>query len=827
MTPRSKSNRRRLQACRTPFLFASFMLSVLAPGVVAQGGAPGAPQPARARGPQPAPLVPFVRESALPEEPRLQSMSPRRAPRPGASEVTVDTAPIIAPEVERRMLEVEHSKVHFAVEQDGDLWVKGRTYKASFGAQGARYVPFLGSHAPRNFPVTFRVDEARVGATRLALDPPRAELQGDRVIIERGGLRAEYVPGLDGLEQLFLLDSRPTGEGDLVVTLAVETELEARVDGTGLAFDGPHGGVSYGEVFVIDSAGRRFTTPATLGSDSLSIRVPRSFLDDASFPVAIDPLIATNTLDSSGQEQRHPDIAWDPVSNIFTVAFHELFSATDFDVKLVRADLSGNVLGSPFYADFTSVNARHPRVAINRYDRRALVVYTTGNDGARRVEGNLIDLDAAPATMARFTISQNAEGLDLARPDVAGDAFDGPDAWFTVVWERIWDANDADIVLRQVIPNGILLPEQLVTNFVGIRDEAPSISTAPPDLGIHNLVWRRDGNQIVGAQYDFGGFVATPPFSMFAYDPSLSLSVPSVSALGPNVPGTPERAYAVVASLYFPLSNESDVLIFTFAKNQFIDSASDAFLEHTDFYDDQLRPTVASSGEGFACAYESAETIGAPHRTVITSFNLANRSLAVCERRVLADLGAGYHYDPRIVSIWESGEVGLGYDYGPFAVVSQDSGDIEYGVYQGFQVSGAQYEFCYGVVNSSGERSFLTISGDADNTSGLHTLHVRDLPVNKLGVFVASVNPSSPGIVPPGSTGRLCVAGPLARFSALVNSGPTGSLSFNLDPTAIPVPGGTVAAVPGDTWYFQLWHRDSGPSGSTSNFSNATAIPFH
>ena len=488
---------------------------------------------------------------------------------------------------------------------------------------------------------------ATVGGRALELDSPSAQRDGDRVLIDRGALRAEYVPGLEGLEQLFVLDAPAPGTGDLVVTLDVETELALNGTDQGVLFEGPFGGVHYGEAFVLDAAGRRLETPAEVAQDSIRIRVPASFLASASYPLAIDPLISTRTLDDSPAQQRHPDIAWDPVSHVFLVTYHELFSANDFDVKLIKSDIDGNVLGSPVYADFSSVNARFPRVAINRFDRRGIVVYTTGNDGARKIEGNLIDLTSSSGLMGRFTISSNPEGLDLARPDVAGDAFDGPDAWFTVVWERIWEASDSDIVLRQVTPTGNLLAEQLVTNFAGTRDEAPSISTAPSVRGIHNVVWRRNGHQVAGAQYDFGGLVATPPFGMFAYDSSLTLAVPSVSAIGPFVPGESERAYAVTTSVHFPASNESDVVLFTFAGNRFIDSASDAFLEHTNFLNDQRRPTVAAAAEGFAVAYEGAPSLASVHRTYITGFNLANRSLAVCERRVLADLGTSHHYDPR------------------------------------------------------------------------------------------------------------------------------------------------------------------------------------
>src|SRR5262245_4062391 len=50
---------------------------------------------------------------------------------------------------------------------DGRIWATGTTYKASFGADGFVYVPFLGSAAPRNYPVQIALRTVRVGSHDL------------------------------------------------------------------------------------------------------------------------------------------------------------------------------------------------------------------------------------------------------------------------------------------------------------------------------------------------------------------------------------------------------------------------------------------------------------------------------------------------------------------------------------------------------------------------------------------------------------------------------------------------------------------------------------
>ena len=48
-----------------------------------------------------------------------------------------------------------------------------------------------------------------------------------------------------------------------------------------------------------------------------------------------------------------------------------------------------------------------------------------------------------------------------------------------------------------------------------------------------------------------------------------------------------------------------------------------------------------------------------------------------------------------------------------------------------------------------------------------------------------------------------------------------------VDALAIPTPSNSVAAQPGQTFNFQLWHRDVGAGGlPTSNFSDAVSVVY-
>ncbi|MEM6675631.1 MAG: hypothetical protein AAF726_22460, partial [Planctomycetota bacterium] len=142
-------------------------------------------------------------------------------------------------------------------------------------------------------------------------------------------------------------------------------------------------------------------------------------------------------------------------------------------------------------------------------------------------------------------------------------------------------------------------------------------------------------------------------------------------------------------------------------------------------------------------------------------------------------------------------------------------------IYPDSPAAGVQY--CYGEANSTGDRGFIRATGSR-SIARVHTLHVEALPPNVFGYYLASL---STGLVPNagGSMGTLCVSGSVGRFG-IFQADASGASSRALDPSQIPQPNGTTAALPGESWHFQVWHRDAAMGSATSNFTNAVAIPF-
>ncbi len=101
-----------------------------------------------------------------------------------------------------------------------------------------------------------------------------------------------------------------------------------------------------------------------------------------------------------------------------------------------------------------------------------------------------------------------------------------------------------------------------------------------------------------------------------------------------------------------------------------------------------------------------------------------------------------------------------------------------------------------------------------------------DLPPQQFTLLLAS---RMPGFIPGagGSAGNLCLGGSIGRFNASVAAADAaGSVRTDVNLAAIPQGSGVVAAAPGETWYFQRWHRDVVGGVATSNFTTLLGITF-
>ena len=133
---------------------------------------------------------------------------------------------------------------------------------------------------------------------------------------------------------------------------------------------------------------------------------------------------------------------------------------------------------------------------------------------------------------------------------------------------------------------------------------------------------------------------------------------------------------------------------------------------------------------------------------------------------------------------------------------------------------------CVSNNNSTGVRGRIVGEGSSYLAANDLVLTAVDLPLNAFGYLNTS---RTQGFVanPGGSAGNLCLGGSIGRYAGNVqSSGATGSIATTIDATSMPQPAGSVMAQVGETWGFQLWHRDSSPGGPVSNFTDPLAVTF-
>ena len=132
--------------------------------------------------------------------------------------------------------------------------------------------------------------------------------------------------------------------------------------------------------------------------------------------------------------------------------------------------------------------------------------------------------------------------------------------------------------------------------------------------------------------------------------------------------------------------------------------------------------------------------------------------------------------------------------------------------------------YCQGATNSTGSPGLLRGLGSTSLAADDVTLLGTNLPGNQFALFVTSRTPAFVANAG-GSDGNLCIAGAIGRYNGqLAPTEPSGRISLAVDVNAIPQPTALVSAQAGETWRFQVWHRDATPGGS--NFSTGLAITF-
>jgi hypothetical protein len=207
------------------------------------------------------------------------------------------------------------------------------------------------------------------GRSELRREVPAGEVSHDgaRVEIRRAGLREWYLNSEAGLEQGFTLATRPEGDGELWLELAV---AGASVAGRGDALE-LHSETGrrlrYGELHARDAAGREISARLEpRGAHALRLVVDD---DGAVYPLVIDPLLtaASDALLQSDQQGAYFGLSVASAGDVNGDGFGDVIAgAPEYDAGDPDEGAAFVFLGSPAGIASASVASAHATLQSNR-----------------------------------------------------------------------------------------------------------------------------------------------------------------------------------------------------------------------------------------------------------------------------------------------------------------------------------------------------------------------------------------------------------------------------------------------------------------------------
>ena len=709
---------------------------------------------------------------------------------------------------------------------DGRLWVMGPDFKASFGPDGCLFVPYLGSDARGDASVRLRLASASLAERALPLTE-RAEWwrEGDVVTLDRGAVLVRYRISREGIEQTFVLDELPE-LGALVVEVDIASQLPARsLQQGGFLLEGDQGGVHYGSATVLDSGGRSRAVSSRLQAGRIAIEVPRDFIEQATLPLVIDPVIRTYTVNGNNSFSSYEgEVAIDATNGIYYHVYERKFTDFDKDVFAAAYNLQGDLqIGLSAWIDMTNDDWRQVSVANNAAGQNFLVSAIVGDFPAGVVRGRMLQLPAA--TLGASFLISNFVSDPCTETRVGGDSAGG-DRYCVAIVEKHSDT-DYDVRYRLVRNDGLLIGGVLnVDGSPDTQDYDVDISktTGTGDALTRrwNLVWKRpmapNVSQIRGAQISSTGLMVTPSFAVdsrpvYMLDPAVS---PPLDA-----PDGGPRDYLVVyrtyegngAELQASLLKEGHLL------NRFNLTQLEADAVGPTYpLADRFEPSVCTDGSMFVVAYMESESPISPKDIYVSGFHHFGNSLLPVEPHTQVSTTSESHNRPEIASAHDAGvaasrDVVLSW-WSSDVSLDRDTQGAIYRTPAGWQSIG--WDVCDGLPNTTGDAATMRIVGDRSLAANRFYFDIDNLPHFQWGYPVMSMTSTQIPLY----SGLLCLGNPRVRLNPLLsNSFTQGTVGMPVDFSAIPQ-AAVISA--GSLWFFQYWYRDVG----TSNFSNCAAVLF-
>ncbi len=477
---------------------------------------------------------------------------------------------------------------------NGQISAIGGGVETSFETGRVVITPLLGRQAPADMPLTLELTAVSRGAARIDVGrttTPR--LRSDQVdYAHAGGITERYVSRPDGVKQSVLIQDPILGEGDLIVRMRVTTDLECATTESArqLDFDaGDLGGIHIGTVLGIDAKGTRAEGTMRFDGQFLDLVLPSSFVEQASYPLDVDPVIGGQINVGRSFSDNEMDIAFDVTNDIYGVVYQSESSATNHNLYMQYITGAGARQGGAVQIARNNHLSTMAKIASCNAADQFVIVWQDNGTGVFNVRCCAVDvLTAVPSG----TVDITTNATDDIEPDVGGDStLTGATPQCVAVWNEGTEIKSCPIDLstnpptvgnHQVVLGGVPVNSPVITKDGGVdRRYFVALQVSPQGVLVMPI--------------DATGTVAGAPVS------AASSSTATYSR--PEIDGNGRHFTVVMEELEPGSSTDHDIRashgIWNGSGLQLIDT----FLIESDPGADESRPCVALMGSKYVAAW--------------------------------------------------------------------------------------------------------------------------------------------------------------------------------------------------------------------------------
>ena len=397
---------------------------------------------------------------------------------------------------------------NLAVDEEGRLLGLGGNWEARFDAQGALFVPVPARVPARPLDLRLGAVRAERGGVALELRAAPPEARGDTAVYTRApGVEEHFTARPEGLFHSLWFE-RPLGSGgDLVVTVALggSLRLEGARDSHGThRFGGDDGGVHYGELTGIDATGRSTPGEVRMVPGGLQLVLPAAFVDTATWPVLLDPLVGTTfpmtdplypeTFGGDLESDSESDVAYDASTDTYLLVWRRLVYVGGLagtavtTIRGQRFDSQGQPLGGVLAV--SSVDTSRGAKAVNvNFSNRFGVAWVQDFFGETQVRFRAVN--AGSGTMSNSLYVVGLPAGQITNVALTGEwstsLSDTPQAW------AFWASPSGIRGARILVPSSPTQPTVAATFTAqgGVGLSEPASPRTVSQAGRIGLVWTR------------------------------------------------------------------------------------------------------------------------------------------------------------------------------------------------------------------------------------------------------------------------------------------------------------------------------------------------